>query len=262
LIGGRQGLLLGFVFAVFLNILTYFYSGEYILRLYGAQRIEGVDSFDLNKLAAELAKKAEIPAPKVFVLPCETPNALSIGRSPLSASILITDGLLRILNQDELKAVFAHELMHIKRAETFIGMITTVMASGIMFVAQGLGWLAHPFRKRNKSTPQRSGADLIIVSLIAPVAALIVKLVTRKNREFEADQSAAEMTRQPQALATALWKIHHYSLSIPMPATEGTAHNFIVNPLGAGLGSGLMRRLFNTHPPVEARIKKLIGRTL
>ncbi len=257
-IGGRQGLLLSFVIALGINFMSYFYSDGLMLWTYGARKLEGADSYKLNQLVDQVAKKAEIPSPRIYLIPTDTLNAFAIGRSPRSASIVLTQGLLKLLSKDELEAVVAHEIGHVQRFNTFLMMTAAMLGSLIMFVSQFLKWVVS-FGQTDKMRKEFSSAVSAFLNvLVAPFAAVIIQLAVSKNRMYLADQTAVELTGKPQALASALWKIHNYSLALPMPATEATSHMFIINPLN---NKG-WARIFSTHPPIETRIKKLIGRTL
>jgi heat shock protein HtpX len=256
-IGGRQGLLTAFIFALFMNFFSYFYSDNLVLHTYGAQRVEGVDPYGLQNIVAKLAERARIPKPDVYIIPSETPNAFATGRSPKHASVAATEGILRILTRDELEGVLAHELSHVEHRDTLIMAVAATLGTVIMYLANAFRWAAFLGMEREDDTRNNYVANFL-VALVAPLAAMLIQLAISRGREFMADHSGAELTANPQALAQALWKIHNYSQAVPMHATPATAHMFIINPLyGGGIAS-----LFSTHPPVEERIKRLIGRTL
>jgi heat shock protein HtpX len=257
LVGGRQGLLAAFVLSLVVNFFSYFCSDKLILHTYGARLVEGIDPYGLQKLVAKLAERASIPKPDVYIIPSETPNAFATGRSPKHASVAATEGILRLLTKEELEGVLAHELSHVQQCDTLIMAIAACLGTTVMYLANALRWVPF-FRADNDSENRNSFATSILIAIVAPFAAVLIQLALSRSREYLADAHGAEMTSNPQALATALWKIHNYSQALPMRATATTAHLFIVNPLfGGGINS-----LFSTHPPIEERIKKLIGRTL
>jgi heat shock protein HtpX len=250
LLGGRQGLLLGFVVAVGMNFFSYFYSDKLVLSMYSAVPVEGTDPFGLQVIVVKLAKQIGIPKPRVFIIPSETPNAFATGRSPAHASVAATEGILRLLSREELEGVLAHELTHVNHRDTLIMAVAATLGTAIMFLSGS----------RNPNAARSSNNIFIglLISIVAPVAATLIRFAISHSREFDADSGAASLTQNPQALASALWKIHNYSQALPMATTRSTAHMFIINPLLAG---GI-NSLFSTHPPVQERIKKLIGRTL
>lgn len=256
-LGGRQGLLIAFIFAMAMNFFSYFFGDKLILRTYGARLVEGMDPYGLQKIVTDLAERARVPKPDVYIIPSETPNAFATGRSPNHASVAATEGILRLLTKEELQGVLAHELSHVQHQDTLIMATAATLATIIMYLANAFRWATF-FGMEKKGNDRESIAGGIAIALVAPFAATLIQLAVSRSREYMADASGAEMTANPQALASALWKIHNYSQAIPMIATPSTAHLFIINPLYGGGIAGL----FSTHPPVEERIKKLIGRTL
>lgn len=256
-LGGRQGLLVAFTFSLIMNFVSYFYSDRIVLWTYNARPVEGVDPYGLKDIVTRLAQKAGIPKPKVFLIPSESPNAFATGRSPERASVAATEGLLNLLSKEELEGVLAHELSHVRHRDTFIMAIPATLGSVIMYLAQAFKWAAI-FGSTRDDTHQGNTVGGIFVAMVAPIAAMLIQLAVSRSREFLADSGAVELTHNPHALAQALWKIHNYARAVPMPATQATSHLFIINPLTPeGINA-----LFSTHPPVEERIKKLIGRTL
>jgi heat shock protein HtpX len=255
-LGGRQGLLVAFIFAIGLNFVSYFYSDKLVLKTYGARRVEGVDPYGLQTIVASLALRANIPKPDVYIIPSETPNAFATGRSPSHASVAATEGILKLLNRDELEGVLAHELSHVHDRDTLIMAVAATLGTVIMYLATAFRWVA-VFGRRDRQENNNVVAGLFL-AMFAPVAATLIQLAVSRSREFMADSHGSELTGNPQALATALWKIHNYAQAVPMAATPATAHMFIINPMSREGLAGL----FSTHPPVEERIRKLIGRTL
>jgi heat shock protein HtpX len=256
-IGGRQGLLIAFILTTALNFLSYFFSDQIVLWTYGAQPLEGADPYGLNDMVERIAKKAAIPKPKVFIIPTETPNAFATGRSPQNSSIAATQGILKLLSKEEIEGVLAHELSHVSHQDTFIMMIAATMGSVVMYLAHIFQWTALFGRPNNDKNNPGGAVSSLLGAVIAPVAATLIQLAVSRNREYLADAGAVQLTGNPQALASALWKIHNYAHSMPLPATVATSHLFIINPLST---TGL-NALFSTHPPVEERIKRLTGRT-
>lgn len=254
--GGRQGLLVAFVVALVMNVVAYFYSQRIILWTYNARPLEGADPYGLNKMVRELAARVGLPKPHIFIIPSDTPNAFAIGQSPRAAAIAFTEGILKILDKEEIKGVAAHEISHILQRDTMLMMIAATLGSFVMYIANLFNWLSH-FGKTPKDSEAPSGVvGSILMAIVSPFAAILIHLAVSRNREYLADGGSKDLTGNPEALASALWKIHHYSENKPLPATVSTAHLFIINPL---TGGGL-NRLFATHPPVEERIKRLTGR--
>jgi heat shock protein HtpX len=256
--GGRQGLLIGFVLALATNFVSYFYSDKIVLRMYGARPVEGIDPYGLQDMVAKLADQIGIPKPKVYIIPTETPNAFATGRSPQHAAVAATEGILKLLTREEMEGVLAHELSHVQHRDTLIMAVAATLATVIMYLAQMARWAAIFGGMRRDDDDRGSGVlETLLLALVAPLAATVIQLAISRGREFMADDSGAHMTGNPQALASALWKIHNYAQAMPMAATPATAHMFIVNPL---YGGGLLN-LFSTHPPIEERIRRLTGRT-
>jgi heat shock protein HtpX len=245
-LGGRQGLLLGFVISLGLNVFSYFYSDQMILKMYRAIPVAGVDPFRLQEIVTKLSLKIGIPKPEVFIIPCDTPNAFATGRNPKHASVAVTEGILRLLSKEELEGVLAHELSHVNHRDTLIMAIAATLGSFIFFGA-----------KTNQGKNNNVLVGLLF-TLLTPVAAFFIQSALSRSREYEADSAASELTQNPEALASALWKVHHYSQAVPMSVNPSTAHMFIINPLI----TGGINVLFSTHPPMQERVKKLIGRTL
>jgi heat shock protein HtpX len=255
-LGGRQGMLGAFTLCLVLNVVAYFYSDKIMLWTYGARPLEGTDPYGLQKAVAKLAEEAGIPKPDVYIIPSETPNAFATGRSPKKASVAVTEGLLNLLSKEEMEGVLAHELSHVRHRDTFMMAVAAVLGSLVMYAVGFFRWIA-TFGRRTDRKMENPVAQLFF-GMLSPVAACFVQLGSSRSREFQADVRAVELTQNPQALASALWKIHNYVQAVPMPATYSTAHLFIVSPLH----KGGINSLFRTHPPIEERIKKLIGRSL
>lgn len=257
LLGGRQGLLLGFMIALASSVFTYFFSDQMLLKIYNATEVEGVDPYGLGDIVTKLSRKAGIARPRVFIIPSNTPNAFATGRGPAYASLAATQGILTLLSKEELEAVIAHELCHVRHHDTLIMATAAAFSSALMMIGDLVRWLTD-FGRKTPVSQKPNGVASLVIGALSPLAALLIRIATLGLKEFETDATSVTITQNPRALASALWKIHHYSQALPMSATQSTAHLFIINPLLSGGINGL----FNTHPPVQERIKKLIGRTL
>jgi len=256
-LGGRQGLLAAFVLAMIMNFVSYFFSDKIVLWTYGARPIEGVDPYCLGQIVSSLAEKAGIPKPAVYIIPSETPNAFATGRSPSHAAVAATEGILNLLTKEEMEGVLAHELSHVQHRDTLIMAVAATLGTVIMYLARMFQFAAFFGNPRDEEDRSNAVAG-VFLAILAPLAAMLIQLAISRGREFMADANGAELTGNPDALASALWKIHNYASAVPLAATPATAHMFIINPLTMG---GIAS-LFSTHPPVEERIQKLIGRTL
>lgn len=248
--GGRGGLFLALAFALVMNVGAYWFSDKIVLGMYKAREVAPYDAPLLHSQVEELAQNANIPKPKIYIVPQESPNAFATGRNPEHAAVAVTDGLLKILTPDELKGVLAHEIGHIANRDILIQTIAAVMASSITGLAYMLQWTAI-FGGRDDNRGGAIGA--LLMALLAPLAATLIQLGISRSREYLADSTGARLSGKPMALASALNKLSAHSQRLPMRSPEATAHMFIVNPLS---GSGL-KSLFATHPPVEERIARL-----
>jgi heat shock protein HtpX len=255
LLAGQTGLVIAIFFAAAMNLGAYWFSDKIVLRMYGAQEIGPAESPDLYGLVQGLAMRAGLPAPRVYIIPEDTPNAFATGRNPRNAAVAVTEGLLRMLRRDELEGVIAHELGHIRNRDTLIMAVAATIAGALSHLANMAMW-GMMLGGRSEDEESEGGGMLggLLGMLIAPFAASMIQMAISRTREFVADESAARITRNPMALANALRKIEVWSRRVPMEsATPATAHLFIVNPL---TGGGLLR-LFSTHPPTEERIARL-----
>lgn len=257
LMGGSQGMVLGFAFALATNFISYWFSDRIVLSMHHAQEVLPGDSQGLHEMVERLAQRARIPMPRVYIIPDHSPNAFATGRDPYHAAVAVTQGILGILNYQELEGVLAHELSHIKNRDTLISCIAATMASAIMFLANAARWASLFGGARTERDDERSGGalELLMMSFIAPIAATLIQFAVSRSREFMADASGAKICGNPEWLANALRKIHNMSMGLPMAAGGvATAHMYIVNPF---TGSAILN-LFSTHPPVEERIAKLL----
>ncbi|MFC1828395.1 zinc metalloprotease HtpX [Thermodesulfobacteriota bacterium] len=254
LLGGRQGLIIAFIFAAGMNFFSYWYSDKIVLRMYRAREVTPGQAPEIYSIVQDLARKSGLPMPKVYIIPQESPNAFATGRNPENAVVAVTEGLLGILNREELEGVLAHELGHVKNRDILIGTIAATMAGAIMMLASIARWSAI-FGGMGDDDEGMGGFGLIIMSILAPIAAVLIQTAISRSREYLADASGASFCGNNEGLARALEKLGAYSGRLPMNANPSTAHMFIVNPLS---GQKMMS-LFSTHPPLQDRIARLRG---
>jgi heat shock protein HtpX len=255
LFGGRQGMYIAFGLAMLMNFGSYWFSDKIVLAMYRAQEVSETDDPELHALVRSLAARAELPMPRVFVIPDESPNAFATGRNPQHAVVAVTAGLRRLMSQDELAGVLAHELAHVKNRDILIGSIAATMAGAIMILASMARWAAIFGGGRSDDDDGGGVIGLLVTAIVAPIAAMLIQMAVSRSREFLADATGAGFMGQGEPLARALGKLGQYSQRLPMHAQPSTAHMFIVNPLS---GRSLMN-LFSTHPPLEERIARLRG---
>jgi len=254
--GGQQGMLIALIFAAVMNFVSYFFSDKIALAMYRAQPVTREDLPRVYGVVERLTQRVGIPMPKIYVIPTDSPNAFATGRNPSHASVAVTQGILNLLNDEELEGVLAHELGHVRNRDILISSIAATIAGAITYLAQ-MGKFAMIFGGMNRDDRDRGGGFAALLMLIlAPIAAMLIQLAVSRSREYEADSTGAHFTGNPYALASALSKLDTYSRRIPMVATPSTAHLFIIQPLlGMNFGS-----LFSTHPPIAKRIERLTGR--
>jgi len=256
-LGGEGGMMMAFLFALIMNGVSYWFSDKIVLRMYGAKEIGPGDSPRLHRIVQELALRAQMPMPKLYLIPQEAPNAFATGRDEKHAAVAVTEGILRILDEAELRGVLAHELSHIRNRDILVGTIAATMAGAISMLANMAHW---GMIFGGRSSDNREGGHPIValaMIIVAPLAALLVQMAISRSREFGADTTGAAISGDPLSLANALRKLERGVERIPMEANPATAHMFIVNPL---TGGGLMT-LFSTHPPMQERIRRLEGMT-
>ena len=253
-IGGQRGMIVAFFFAVVMNFFSYWFSDKIVLRMYGAQPVDEAQAPGLSSMVRRLATRAGIPMPKLYIIPTDTPNAFATGRNPQHAAVAVTEGIMRILDEEELEGVLAHELSHVTNRDILISTIAATLAGAITYLAHMAQWAAI-FGGRSGDDEEGSSNPLVMLvfAILAPIAAMLVQLAVSRAREFQADASGARLAGRPWPLAKALEKLEVASHMQPMPANPSTAHLFIVNPL---TGQSLMR-LFSTHPSTEERIARL-----
>ena len=258
-LGGRviaveQGMIVGFVLAAIMNFVSYWFSDKIVLKMYGAQPVDEAQAPGLHAMVRRLATRAQIPMPRIYVIPSDTPNAFATGRNPHHAAVAVTEGIMRILDEDELEGVLAHELSHVTNRDVLISTIAATLAGAITYLAHMAQWAAF-FGGRSRDDDEGGSNPLVMMlfAILAPIAAMLVQLAVSRSREFQADASGARLAGRTYGLAKALEKIEVASHVEPLPATPATAHLFIVNPLTAQS----FARLFSTHPPTEERIARL-----
>jgi len=255
LLGGRGGVEVAFVLALMMNGVSYWFSDKLALRAYRARPIDAASAPELGSIVSELASEAKIPVPRLYLIDSETPNAFATGRNPKHAAVAVTQGILQICNRDELKGVIGHELSHVLNRDILISTVAATLAGVIMMLGNTARWGAMAGGLGNRDDNRRSGGlGLLIAAVLAPFAAMLIRLAISRTREYRADESGARLTHNPLYLANALRKLESANQRMPLQdATPSTAHLFIVNPLSGG---GLSR-LFSTHPPIEERIRRL-----
>jgi heat shock protein HtpX len=253
LLGGRTGMYLAFILALGMNFFSYWFSDKIVLKMYGAQEVTPADAPQLHQIVDELAREAGIPKPKVYIIPDDSPNAFATGRNPEHAAVAATEGIMRLLTPLELKGVLAHEIGHVRNRDILISTIAATMAGAIMILADmaRFGAIFGMGGRDNEEGPGIIG--ILVMSIIAPIAAMLIQMAISRSREYLADETGAQLAHNPESLARALEKLSLGVQRAPMDASPATAHMFIVNPL---TGSGLMN-LFSTHPPLEERVARL-----
>ncbi len=258
--GGRNGMIIALAIAVAMNFFSYFYSDKLALSVYRAQPATREQLPRVYSVVEQMTQRMGIPMPKIYVIPNDSPNAFATGRNPQHASVAVTQGILNLLNDEELAGVLAHELGHVRNRDILISSIAATLAGAITILAQ-TGRFAMIFGGfgGGGNSRDRNGGGLaaLFMLILAPIAAMLVQLAVSRSREYEADATGAHMTGNPYALASALEKLDAYSKRLPMGATPSTAHMFIVQPL---LSTGSFAELFSTHPPIAKRIERLLGR--
>lgn len=253
-LGGQRGMMIAFMFALLMNFISYWFSDKIVLKMYGARQVDESTAPELWGVVRTVATAAGIPMPKVYIIPKDTPNAFATGRNPQHAAVAATEGILKLLDRDELEGVMAHEIAHVKHRDTLISTVAATLAGAIGMLAMMVRWGAMFGGYGGRDSRDNGGIiGLIAMSIVAPLAATLIQMAISRSREYAADEAGARFSHKPWALASALEKLHNINQRYPMNAQPATAHLFIVNPLsGKGLAS-----LFSTHPPVEERIARL-----
>jgi heat shock protein HtpX len=258
--GGERGMVLAFFFAAAMNFFSYFYSDKLALSMYRAQPVTREQLPRVYQVVEQFTGRMGIPMPAIYVIPDPSPNAFATGRNPKHASIAVTQGILNLLNDEELAGVLAHELGHVRNRDILTSSIAATLAGAITILAR-MGWWAGLFGGGGYGDRRGRDGGGILMLILAPIAATLIQLAVSRSREYEADATGAHYTGNPYALASALGKLDAYSRRVPMQASASTAHLFIVAPLlgGSGIGS-MFGNLFSTHPPIAKRIERLTGR--
>ena len=253
-LGGQQGMLIALVVALGMNFFSYWFSDKLVLKMYNAQEVDETSAPQFYRTVRELSQQAGLPMPRVYVIEEDAPNAFATGRNPEHAAVAATTGIMRVLSERELRGVMAHELAHVRHRDILISTISATMAGAISMLAN----FAMFFGGRNSEGRSSNPIAGILVMLLAPLAASVIQMAISRAREFEADRGGAEISGDPQALASALQKIEAYARGTPLEAAErnpATAQMMIINPLSGG---GL-RGLFSTHPATEERVERLMA---
>jgi len=255
--GGNNGMMLMFAVSMGVNFFSYWYSDKIVLKMYGAREVDIHSAPELVGMVANLARRAGMPMPRVYIIDTEAPNAFATGRDPEHAAVAVTASLMLALTPQELEGVMAHELAHIKNRDTLISTLVASMAGAISMLANMAQWAA--IFGAGRSNDEEEGGGLVgslFMIILAPMAAMLIQMGISRSREFLADETGARLAGDPLALASALRKIEYYAMHRTMPqATPATSHMFIVNPF-AGTGTWMLS-LFSTHPPTDARVQKL-----
>jgi heat shock protein HtpX len=249
-VGGRNGMVLAFFIAAGMNFFSYFYSDKLALSMYRAQPVTREQLPRVYQIVERILPRMGLPMPRIYVIPTESPNAFATGRNPGHAAVAVTQGILNLLDDEELEGVLAHELGHVKNRDILTSSIAATLAGAVTLLAHFSGILGGGRDSRNR------GGGLLMFFL-APLAATLIQLAVSRSREYEADATGAHTTGNPYALASALQKLEAYSRRLPLQASPSTAHLFIVAPM---IGGASFANLFSTHPPMAKRIERLTGR--
>jgi len=251
LVGGQKGALLALLVAGVMNFGTYWFSDRIVLAIYRAKKVSEADVPRLHRIVRHLATKNNMPFPAIYVMPEETPNAFATGRNPQHAAVAVTEGIMRILSDEELEGVMAHELMHVSNRDTLISTIAATIAGAVTYLAQWGMMIGGSSRDQDNRGNPLAG---LAMAILAPLAAIVIQMAISRSREYAADAGGGKLCGKPLALASALRKLHQAAAITPMSVgTPATASLFIVNPFGGGG----MAKLFSTHPPVAERIRRL-----
>jgi heat shock protein HtpX len=257
-LGGQQGLVIAFIFALVLNAGSYWFSSSIVLRTSRAQPASEADYPQLHRMTERLVQRAGIPKPDLYVIPTKVPNAFATGRNPQHAAVAVTEGLLQMLDEQELEGVVAHELGHVKNRDILISTIAATIAGAIMMLASMARFSAIFGGFGGDRDRGGNIFGLLAMAILAPLAAMMVQMAISRTREFKADATGADLAGHPHGLASALRRLDQVNSQIPAdhsPASAATAHMYIVKPFAGGLG-----KLFATHPPMDERINRLMRR--
>ena len=258
-LGSQHGMAIGLAFAAVSNFISYFFSDKMALAMYGAQPANREELPRVYNVVERMTQRIGLPMPKIYVIPSESPNAFATGRNPAHASVAVTQGILNLLDDEELEGVLAHELGHVRNRDILISSVAATIAGAITFLARSAMWAGMFGGYGDRNDRERGGGGLtaLLMMILAPIAALLIQMAVSRSREYEADHTGAQTTGNPYALARALQKLDAYSKRVPMVASPSTAHLFIVAPM---VGGDTLASLFSTHPPIPKRIERLTGR--
>jgi len=256
LVGGRNGLMIALGVAGVMNFVSYFFSDKIALAMYGAKAVTREEAPRVYRIVEQLTQRLGLPMPKLYVIPTDSPNAFATGRNPSHASVAVTQGILSLLDDEELEGVLAHEIGHVRNRDILISSIAATLAGAVTMIAR-MAYYASLFGGSSRDERDRGGPlGALVMLIVAPIAAMLIQLAVSRSREYAADEAGAHYTGNPYALARALQKLDAYSKRVPLLASPSTAHLFIVQPMiGMDFAS-----LFSTHPPVQKRIERLTGR--
>lgn len=252
LLGGVHGAMYGLIIAGIMNFVSFFFSDKIVLAMYGAKPVKKEQAPQLYEIVEDLCRRANMPMPKLYIIPTEAPNAFATGRSPNAAAVAVTDGILRILDRNELRGVLAHEISHVKNRDILVGTIAATIAGAIMLIVRMFFW----FGMGSSRGDDRRGVNPIVgilLLILAPIAASLIQLAISRSREYLADYTGGKLCEDPLSLASALQKLAVWSKQIPINANPATSHLFIVQPLTAEDAL----HLFSTHPPISKRVERL-----
>ncbi|HKT24166.1 MAG TPA: zinc metalloprotease HtpX [Terriglobales bacterium] len=257
-LGTQHGMAIGLAIAAVMNFFSYFFSDKIALSMYRAQPASREDLPRVYNVVERMTQRVGLPMPKIYVIPTDSPNAFATGRNPSHASVAVTQGILNLLDDEELEGVLAHELGHVRNRDILISSVAATLAGAITFLARSLMWAGMFGGYGDRDDRDRGGGfAAILMMILAPIAALLIQMAVSRSREYEADHTGANTTGNPYALARALQKLDGWSKRRPLVATPSTAHLFIVAPL---IGGDTLANLFSTHPPIAKRIERLTGR--
>lgn len=248
-IAGQSGMIMAFLIAAGMNFGSYWFSDKIVLSMYRARELDESQAPRLFSTVRRLTQNAGMPMPKLYLIPADQPNAFATGRNPQHAAVAVTEGITRLLNEDELEGVLAHELAHVKNRDILIGTIAATIAGAIMM----LRYFVFFFGGRSDDEEGGNGLAVLVAMIVAPIAAVLIQMAISRSREFGADASGAEICGKPWALANALRKLERGAQVVPMDSNPATAHMFIVHPFSM---KGVAN-LFSTHPPIEERVTRL-----
>jgi heat shock protein HtpX len=258
LLGGSSGMTIALFFAAVMNFVAYFYSDKIALASYAAKEVGREEAPDLFRIIENLTQRAGLPMPRVYIIPSDAANAFATGRNPQHAAVAVTEGIMRLLNHEELEGVIAHELGHVRNRDILISSVAATLAGAIMWISHTARFAALFGGFGNRDDREGGGGlGFLFTIIVAPLAAMLIQMAVSRSREYGADATGAHLAGNPYGLARALEKLHASSTARPIEASAATSHLFIVKPFSASAISNL----FSTHPPIEKRIQRLLGRS-